>query len=28
MDQPNPTYPNWDQDIHKYYMNFDQLENL
>ncbi len=28
MDEPNPTYPNWDKDIHKYYMNFEQLENL
>lgn len=28
MEFSNPAYPNWDQDIHKYYMNFDQLENL
>ena len=28
MDAPNPAYPNWDQEIKKYYMNFRQLECL
>jgi len=25
---PNPQYPGWENEIHKYYNNFKQLENL
>ena len=28
MEVSNPAYPNWERNIQKYHMNFEQLENL